>query len=169
MSNPPSDPSPPTPPYDIHYLAPPDNASNLLRLTVIFNYIAAGLDALTCLLGIGVGIFFIIAGPTMEQKPGDPPPLLLGIIYLCIGVLAIGYAIVKIIAARKLSNAAPHAWGWGLAAGIVGCAQLLCGSCCFLQVGAGIYTVVILCFDNVKRELSQRQSQAAGMGGMPEN
>ena len=62
-------------------------------------------------------------------------------------------------AVNKLQLARPHAWGWALAAGIIGCTQLFCASCCCLQVAAGVYTVVILCLENVRRHLAAVQVQ----------
>ena len=157
---PPSDPfgQPPPQPFD-YYAPPPDNAAALIRLTVIFNYISVGLDACLSLIGLGFGTFFLVAPDMAPHDPGDPPAWVIGILYLVVGLLAAAFAIVKVIGTRKLQLARPHAWGWALAAGIIGCTQLFCASCCCLQVAAGVYTVVILCLENVRRHLAAVQVQ----------
>lgn len=161
------------PPYDpygqqgpMDYYSPPpeDKAPKLIRLAVIFNYISAGLDAAASLMTLGLGLLVMIVPDMAPRNPGDPPAQVLGAIYVAIGCLMAGIATVKFIAMSKLRRASPQAWGWSLAAGIIGCAQVFFISCCCLQVAAGIYTVVILCLSNVKAHLAmiQRQDQSTG-------
>jgi len=155
---PPSDPIGQPPPFD-YYTPTQDNAPSLIRLAVIFNYISVGLDVCVCLIEFGFGTLFLVAPNMMSNNPGDLPPWILGIIYLVMGLLAAAYAIVKTIGTRKLQKNRPHAWGWGLAIGIIGCAQMFCASCCCLQVAAGVYTVVILSLQNVRNYLASQQGQ----------
>lgn len=136
-----------------------DNAPTLVRLAVIFNYISAGLDI--CLVLFGAGLSALFLSGSVPQNAGDPPPMFLGIVYLIIGLLALGIGIVKFIGTRRLSRGGQGAWGWGLALGIIGCAQFLLGSCICLQVAAGVYTIVIICFSNVKNHLQFNNQQPA--------
>jgi hypothetical protein len=77
------------------------------------------------------------------------------------------YGAVKLIGTRKLQRGGRGAWGWGLAVGIIGCCQLVCGSCLCLQVAPGIYTVVVMCFQNVRNHLQSHaeMDEGAGTGG----
>jgi hypothetical protein len=167
---------PPVNPYDqpppLDYFPPAeDNAEKLVRLAVIFNYISVGIDLVGVLLFAGFGSVVFIAPQILgPQNPGDPPPQVIGGVYIGLAVVMMVYGIVKAIGTRKLQKAAPGAWGWGLAVGIIGCCQALCGSCCCLQAAPGIYTVVILCFQNVRHYLALRQERNAtgGMGGPPD-
>ena len=159
MSNPP-DPTPYDSPPIWDYQSPPqDNAAKLVRLAVIFNYISVGLDALLALGGIGFGILFSVLPDALPRNESDPPAWVLSLIYIGMGAMATVLGIVKLFGTRKLQTAAPNAWGWGLTTGIVGCAQFLCGSCCCLQVAAGIYTLVIINMQTVRHYLA---TQAAG-------
>ncbi len=154
MSNlPPPYPGDQTPSFGF-YEPPADNAAKLVRLAVIFNYVSVGLDGALFLAGLGIGAVIAAAPDLAPRNPGDPPTWLIAVIYLGVGLLACALGAVKFIATRKFHLRRPNAWGWGLTAGILGCAQLLCGSCCCLQVAAGVYTVVILCFDNVRQYLT---------------
>jgi hypothetical protein len=163
---------PPVNPYDqqpnIDYFPPvTENAEKLVRLAVIFNYISVGLDV-AGFLGFGIiGTLFFVAPDLFPRNAGDPPPALMGGLYAGMAVMMVVLGVVKAIGTRKLQKAGPGAWGWGLTAGIIGCAQLLCGSCCCLQVLPGIYTIVILCLQNVRQYLALRQQQnvAEATGG----
>jgi hypothetical protein len=169
MSNlPPENPND-QPPLDFF---PPaeDNAEKLVRLAVIFNYISVGLDVLTLLLLVVVGLVcFLAPDAVREQNPGGLPPALMGGIYLGLSPVTIVLGVIKAIGTRKLQTAATGAWGWGLTAGIIGCCQLFCASCCCLQVAAGVYSIVILSFQNVRQYVAFRQEQkaASDMGGPP--
>jgi hypothetical protein len=165
---------PPASPYDLppplDYFPPAsDNAETLVRLAVIFNYISVGLDFAGFLCFGAIGVLFFVAPDAMgPHNAGDPPPQLVGGLYVGLAALMVIFGIVKFIGTRKLQTAGPGAWGWGLTAGIIGCIQLLCGSCCCLQVAPGIYTLVILCFQNVRNYLALRQQRnAAGEVGGP--
>ncbi len=153
MSNPPLNPYDQPPAFD-DFAPPADNAPKLVRLAVIFNYISGGLDIALALLGLGIGLVFLAAPELAPKNPDDPPAWVIAMVYLGVGSIAAILAVVKLIATRKLQVARPGAWGWGLTAGILGCAQFFCGSCCCLQVAAGVYTIVILCFENVRRYLA---------------
>jgi hypothetical protein len=164
MSNPvPPNPYDQPPVYD-DFPAPADNAPALVRLAVIFNYISVGLDAAMSLLALGFGTLFSVAPEIAPKDPGDPPVWVIALLYLGVGSLAAIIAVVKLIATRKLQLARPGAWGWGLAAGIIGCVQLCGLSCICLQTAAGIYTIVILCFENVRRHLASVSAQEPPVG-----
>ena len=148
------------PPLFNHYSQPPsDRARRLIRLVVIFNYISVGLDVCGSLLGIGVGAFFLAFPDLAPKDPGDPPSFIIAGIYLTMGCLAAIYAIVKTIGTRKLHMGHPNAWAWGLTAGIIGCAQVLCGNCCCLQVAAGVYNIVVMCLEDVRHYLASTEGQ----------
>ena len=137
----------------LNYFPPAgNNAPALVRLAVIFNYVSAGLDLCLFLLGAGLSVLFLSGVVPMD--PGDPPPMLLGVIYIFVAVLALATAIIKFVGTRKVSRGGPGAWGWGLAVGILGCVQIVTGNCICLQVAAGVYTIVIVCFSDVKAYLA---------------
>jgi hypothetical protein len=167
MSNmPPTNPYGQPPGYE-QFPPPEDNAPKLVRLAVIFNYISVGLDFVGFLGCLGLGVMILAMSDEMgrQQNPGDPPPQLIGGLYAGAGCMMAVLGVVKLIGARKISKGGPGAWGWGLTIGIIGAAQLVCGSCFCLQPAAGIYTIVIMCFQNVKTYLQQSDQMDAGLGG----
>jgi hypothetical protein len=134
-----------------------NNASKLVHLAVIFNYISVGVDGLGFLGGVGMGILILAMGPEIaRQQPNDVSPALAAAVYVAAGCAMAVLGVVKLIAARKLQKGGPGAWGWGLAAGIMGCCEL-CPFCLCVQPAAGVYTVVILCFQKVKTYLDSGQ------------
>jgi hypothetical protein len=114
-----------------------------LRLAVTFTYVAAALDALLAVgcIAIGVLVPLIDTGP---PDPHDPPDWFISLLYISFGAVMLAFAIVKAIAGGKLRRCGPTARGWGLAAGIVGTTQFLCLSCCLIQPGFGLYTIIVL-------------------------
>ena len=98
-----------------------------------------------------------VGPPATIFAPAHSPPLgsfqayFFLVIYGGEGALALGAAAVKFIGAVKLLRRARNAWGWGLAAGIVGCVELWCSLGCVIPLAVGIYTIIILCFEHVRR------------------
>jgi hypothetical protein len=66
----------------------------------------------------------------------------------------------KLIGGLKLLRVRKRAWGWGLAAGIVGCMELwMAFPFCVpivAPLAAGIFTIVILSLTHVRRYLAAR-------------
>ena len=153
MSQPPPMPNDPFAPSSLNYF-PPDSSrpAGLVRLAVIFNYITVALDILLALCLLGLSVLFTVGG--IPQNPGDPPPVLLAVIYGGMGLVTLGVIVFKFIALSKIKGRKGNAAGWGLALGIIGTIQFLTGSCLCLQVAAGVYTLVIMCRQDVKYYLS---------------
>ena len=130
----------------------------MLRLVAIFNFISAGIDLLYALAMIGVAIFIpvMIAQENARGVPAgsSPPPALFAVIYGACAVLSAAVGTVKLIGARKILARGCNAWGWGLAMGICGCPQLWCGLFFVLPLAAGIFTIVIMCRQDVRTYLS---------------
>jgi len=148
------------PPIDLPYASVTEfgNAALLVRLAAIFLYVAAGLDFLYGLIQIAMA-FVMPYLMRASTPPGEAPPpphmdMIIVIMYAAIGVLCLLVCGLKLIAATKLLRVRRHAWGFGLAAGIVSCTQFWCSLFCVLPMGAGIYTIVILCLENVRRYLA---------------
>ncbi|HVS72826.1 MAG TPA: hypothetical protein VHQ47_16335 [Phycisphaerae bacterium] len=139
-----------------------ESAPKLVRLAGTFNIIVAVLDILSA-LGLGTMIVLLATGivpeAMLDSEPGmalggSRPPLALFLVtWGCCAALEIAVAVVKLVGATKLLHTSRNAWGWGLATGIVGCGQFWCGLTCVLPMAAGIYTIVILCREDVRRYL----------------
>jgi hypothetical protein len=136
-----------------------DNASMLVRLSFIFFYIVGGID----FLAVPFFIVYIFLFPMMlhASGPGGAPPPPAAVSYivsatygLC-ALISLLQGILKMIAATKLRRRSTGAWGWALAAGIAACLQLQCSFFCVLPLAAGVFTIVILCRENVRRYLRE--------------
>ena len=156
------------PPNSQHQLAymsvtnPYRNAPTLVLLAVIFNYVMAGIDllyGLSC-LGFAIFMYFTITSTTVTSGSGIPPERWIALLYAGPAIPSLAVATIKIIAATKMRRRSRHAFGWGLAAGIVGCIQIWCGvlcmPACIIPLGVGIYTIVIVCLDYVRAYLADR-------------
>jgi len=142
------------------------NAAVLVKLAGIFNLVAAGLDALCglAMAGFVVLMVFIAAEASRPGAPAGPghggagtrpeEAWMVAGVYGGLAVLSLGVSVVKAIGGTKMLRHSPGAWGWGLAAGIVGCVQLWCSLACVVPMSAGIYTIIILCLDHVRRFLA---------------
>ena len=172
---------PPLAPLELNYATPPPygSAPTLVRLAAIFNFVSAGFDLFYAVIsGVMIGVMqhaFTHVPAVPPPAPGAPPvvappmpPLaLLYGIYGAPGLLCLLLLGFKICGGVKLARRSPHAWGWGLAAAIIGCTQfwmfLICCVMSIIPVGVGIFTLVILCQSNVRNYLranadySQRQ------------
>ena len=154
---PPSTPYPPYDPAGEGYGQVPADATvkKLIMLAFIFDFVMAGIDAV---YGIGMIVAaFVVpaiitasaaAGPAGASPP--PPTAVLVVIYCGMGLVSLLAGIVKLIAGLKMKRNSRGAWGWGLAAGIVACVQLWCSFFCVLPMAAGIYSIVILCREDVR-------------------
>jgi hypothetical protein len=167
----PTEPQPPSPELNYQSGTPYSNAPTLVLLTVIFNFVLAGLDCLYALLMIVGGIFMYVmfhklAG--MPTRPGaPPPPEWVPLVYLAIAPLVLGASIVNFLAAMKVKRHAPNAWGWGLAAAIVNCVQLWCSWLCIVPLANGIFSIVVLCQPKVQAFLRSPLPQSLSARAFP--
>ncbi len=150
-------------------------AERLVRLAGIFNVILAVLDMLAALVLV---VIIVLLGNAVVPESvfyensgfaagGGPPPLPALLAVLGVeAALAVGVAVVKLIGGNKLLRTSRHAWGWGLAAGIVGCTQFWCSVACIVPLAGGIYTIWILCRQDVRRYLREEAAaeQVVGHG-----
>jgi hypothetical protein len=156
---PPTPPDPP-PPIDLAYQTPPPfgKAPLLVKVTAILTLVSAGIDVLSvgmCAFLIGVIYFSLLKTPS---PPGTPPLLLMmSIVYGTPAVLCLLVVGFKTCGGVKLLRRGPRAWGWGLAAAIIGCAEIWtiypCCAPALLQIGIGVYSLIVLCNPNVRRYL----------------
>ena len=174
---------PPLPPPQLEYLSSSGygKASVLINIAVILNYIAATVDALIFLgalsFSIFMGVFIASVPPTTGPAPPFPPAVFLIGMSIIFGIPILFAAIIKFIAAHRLRKNAQYAWGLGLTAGITGCAEImfLCVSMsCFfvfvawIPLGVGIYTLVVLCLENVRRYINDHHG-VSGFEPLPPN
>jgi hypothetical protein len=163
---PPQPPPQSPPPIELVYQTPLPygNAPLLVKLAAIFNFISAGLDLLQAIAGVGTAIFMqYILTQIPPAKPGAPPlvlpsPTMFYALYGTPGILSLLVLGFKIYAGVKLLRRSRHAWGWGLAAAIIGCAEIWALSpCCIglLHIGIGVYSLVILCLADVRLYLQR--------------
>jgi hypothetical protein len=93
-----------------------------------------------------------------------PPPAFLAkffmIIYLVMAVISVAQGVVKMIAATKLRRRSRGAWGWALGVAIASCVQLECSFFCVGPLALGIYMIIMLCNDRVRRYLKDSASGA---------
>jgi heme/copper-type cytochrome/quinol oxidase subunit 3 len=82
-----------------------------LRLLRIGYLIVGGTAAFTGLFGLfytAMGVFIVVAGKTASSRHGQPPPELMGVIFIAIGalvlLLAVGYASLAFLTARFLKE-----------------------------------------------------------------
>ena len=164
--------NPPEPPVELAYETPPawGNAPLLVRLAAIFAFVTTGLDVVHALVAGGAAGFMYYTFTHMPVAPagGAPapalpmPPIVFCLIYAipaALSLLVIGF---KLVGAIKLIRLGRNAWGWGLATAILQCTELWqVEPCCvmfILPLGAGVYTIIILCMPHVRRYLQQGTS-----------
>ncbi len=159
-------------PYDIYQdPSPYGNAPLLVKLVGIFTIVVAGLDIIYGVVMLMSGIFIGTGAmpiPAFEVNPAGgagapavPPPPLAFFVWLLVFItlIAVCAGIVKLIAGIKILRRRRSAWGWGLAVGIVGCLQLWCVYFCVVPLGVGIFTIVVMSLEGVRRYL---RDSAAG-------
>jgi hypothetical protein len=181
---------PPAPPsLELNYETPQPggNARLLVRLAGIFTLISAGIDLLHAAISIGMIVIMHFAmsaaaaaaaapppggAPAVAPPAAGPPPPVAPFpmtayyfLYGTPGALSLITMIVLVIGGTKLLRMRKHAWGWGLAMGIVNCCQAwMVMGCCLLYIGplaAGIYTIVILCLPHVRGYVQQASNASA--------
>jgi hypothetical protein len=79
-----------------------------------------------------------------------PPTWVLVALYGGMGIMSIAVGVLKLVGGLKLMRLRPGAWGWGLAAGIAGCPQVWCSLFCVMPLAVAIYTIVVLCRQDVR-------------------
>jgi len=147
---------------------PYGSAPLLVKLAAIFNLVMAGLDVIYGLLLAALVVLIIAMGhapagasagpelfpgrPGEEMKPEDVK--IASAVYGVMAFMSLGVAVVKLIGGIKLLRHSRGAWGWGLTAGIVGCVQLWCSLFCVLPLAVGIYTIVAMSMESVRRFLA---------------
>lgn len=136
-----------------------DNAPTLVRLASIFFYITGAIDFLAVPLFVAYVFFFPMFLRAGTRPGAAPPPALMAPIvsaaYGLCALVSLLQGILKMIAATKLRRRSPGAWGWALAAGIAACLQLECSLFCVLPLANGVFTIVILCMESVRRYLRE--------------
>ena len=82
------------------------------------------------------------------------------------GLLSLLVMTPKLIASSQLLKRGKHAWGWGLALGIISCAQVwMFIPCCvpaILPLGAGVFTIVVVCLPHVRMYLAGANMPSGG-------
>ncbi len=148
-------------PTDLMYESSPPgrNASLLLKLTMIFTYIVCGLHLMGGLLQTTLAIFMPYAmqvrPPAAAPGAPAPPAALFAVIYGVLAFVALAAAIVNFIAADRLRKRQRGAFAWILASAIVNVAGIFwCSLGCVLPLAAGIFTIVVLCQEGVRKELA---------------
>ena len=124
--------------------------SEHLRLLAIFHYIVAGLAALFSffpLLYTAMGAFFIwVANHPNPKQTGEPPPELLGWIFIAGGsfffLLGLTMAVCILIAGRSLAMRKRYLFAFVIA----------CVECIFMPFGTvlGVFTIIALSRESVK-------------------
>ena len=152
MTNPPA-------PFEIAYATPSPygNAPILVKLAGIFLLVIAGLDFI---YGVVIAIMGFAMGVDVAHDASPPPMALFVGIFGGLTLLSLSVCAVKITAGVKLLRRRYHAWGWGLAGGIICCMQLWCSYFCVIPMAAGIFTIIVLCQQSVIRYL--REGSATG-------
>jgi hypothetical protein len=136
----------------------------LIKLAVIFNYIIAGLDVIAAagqLTMLGFMYYFMTRmTPPTATAPGMPPMIFM-LVYPFYALFALTAATLNFVSARTLARRGPWAFGWTLAAAIVDFFSLLwCSMGCILPLAAGVYSIVIVCLEQVRAELRKGESAA---------
>jgi hypothetical protein len=145
----------------LSYQTPPPhgNAPLLVRLAGIFLIVAAGFDLL---YAIGMGVlsgfmYYMITTAPPPRGPGGPPPALLALIYAVPGTLSLLVCGPILFGAIRLLRGGSRTWAWGLTSAILCCCHIwMFMGCCAVMVipiGAGVYSIVILCLSNVRQYL----------------
>ena len=119
-----------------------------LKLLSIFHYVYAGLTALfSCfpIIHVGLGVLFILM-PETAGGGGDPPPKLMGWIFIGVGlaIIVIGWtvAILRAIAGRCLARR--RAYWYCFAIAILDCLSVPLGTV------LGVFTLIVLVRPTVK-------------------
>ena len=171
MSELPPDSSFTPPPVELSYETPRQygNAPLLVRLAGIFNLVSAGLDLLYVVSRIVMLIFFLtmLKGAMMVPPPGPGAapatpmptwlPLLLQGIPALLSLIACGLKVWAGIAFFRLRR---RTWAVGLTGGIAGVIEFWSCPCCIVNMGAGVYTIVILCMPHVREFIQARENAA---------
>jgi hypothetical protein len=122
-----------------------------LQLLSIFHYIVAGLAALFSffpLLYTGMGAVFVwVAQHPNPKQTGEPPPEVLGWIFVALGLffflLGLTMAICILIAGRTIAKRTRYRFAFVMA----------CIECLFMPFGTilGIFTLIVLSRESVKK------------------
>ena len=153
---PPPNPDIPGTPLELSYQTPPptQNARTLVLLPHIFLFVSALLSLLNTLLRVGTLIYtYATKG---ELFPAGIPVGTTAFFYAMMflpPIASLICSVVKAIGANQLRTRGKWAWGLGLTAAIISCIEFWSCPCCVLNMGAGIYSIVILCFPHVRAYL----------------
>jgi len=167
-------PAPPTLTYQTPH--PYGNAPLLVRLAAIFTLVAAGTDLLgTAWSAVTLAIMYIAtqfdtaSGAAIPPRGPAPFPGPQAVMWISLaihgGAFLIGLlcTVVKTVAGIQLLRHSRRAWAWGLAAGILGSfplsSFLSCSLFCLLSLPAGIYTLVVMCLQHVRRFLADANAR----------
>ena len=135
-----------------------------LRLLTIFHYVVGGIIALFSLfpvIHLVIGISILTGSFFQEADPDFPAPLfglMFTVIPLIIIVCGLAFAVVTIIAGRKLSNKQSHTFCL-VVAGLL---------CTFTPFGTvlGVFTIIVLMRDSVKELFNK---ELPDLGNAPPN
>lgn len=140
---------------ELNYETPPPygSAPLLVRLAGIFLLVAAGLNFLNAIYS-GIMTAIQLLGPAHPPPPGFPR-YLLPLMQIVPGVLSLLVGGAQVAGGVQLLRRGRNAWGFGLGAAIASMVEFWNCPCCLLYMAAGVYTVVILCQNNVRVYLKQ--------------
>jgi hypothetical protein len=120
-----------------------------LQLLAIFHYVVAGLATLFCffpLLYLVLGGFLLYAANHPGPSNQEPPPAVLGLVFIVLGTLfflaGVTMAICILIAGRSLALCKRYSFALVMA----------CIECLFLPFGTilGVFTIVVLSRESVR-------------------
>ena len=90
----------------------------------------------------------------LEQDRSGTPAIVFVLVFAILLVLAAVTAIIQITAGVKILKRSPGARTWGIVSAIAGCIHI-CGCCVYpLTLAGGIYSLVILLGEKVRRHLN---------------
>jgi hypothetical protein len=133
-----------------------------LNLVRVFTGVSLGLDVIHMVACAGLAVLMFVA-PSAPPPPGPPAPALpmwlMGALYGGLSLLTLCCGILKLICLIKFRRLTPSGRKWMTTAGVVGCCQMVGASCCWLQVVAGIYTLVIINTERVRAYFDSFQKE----------
>jgi hypothetical protein len=132
-----------------------------LQLLAVFHYVVAGLATLFCLFPLLYSIlggFLLYAANHPGPSNQEPPPAVLGWVFMVLGTLfflaGVAMAICILIAGRSLALCKRSSFAFVMA----------CIECLFIPFGTilGVFTIVVLSRESVKGLFSTATVQGPG-------
>jgi len=132
-----------------------------LQLLAVFHYVIAGLATLFCLFPLLYSIlggFLLYAANHPGPSNQEPPPAVLGWVFIVLGTLfflaGVAMAICILIAGRSLALCKRYSFALVMA----------CIECLFIPFGTilGVFTIVVLSRESVRALFSTAAARASG-------